>query len=144
MSEPEVLFVCKNNVGRSQWAMEDYNRDRPGAAGSAGTRVDEPGGVVADWQGNPDMIIAVMREEGIDISRNRRAQLTQEMLRSYGKIVVMAQPETWPEYLEIKGKIEYWDITDPVNITYAVAKKIREEIRLRVQALANQTTNLNA
>ena len=62
------LYVCRDNVGRSQIGAEYHNLARPGEAASAGTHVDEPGGIVANWQGGSVEIIEAMLEERIDIA----------------------------------------------------------------------------
>ncbi len=58
-------------------------------------------------------VIRFIKKEGIDISENIRKQLTQEMVREYDKIVVMAEKEIIPEFLLNNEKVIFWDIEDP-------------------------------
>lgn len=143
----EVLFVCVNNVGRSQWAMEEYNRLRPGEAKSAGTTVDEPGGFVEDWKGGPGKIIEVAVEDGVDIGHNRRTQLSEKMLSVFGIVVVMAEERTWDDFL--KSHIEDDNILvlpmpDPVNMPIEAIRRIRQQIKIMAQDLAQNTSKMHA
>ena len=131
----EVLFVCVNNVGRSQMAESIYNETRPGQAESAGTTVDEPDGVVGDWAGGPELIMQVQNENGPDISRNKRTQLTEDMLQEYGRVIIMAQSETWPAYLQIGGHINQWVVHDPVNMSVEEIRRIHALVKVRVEEL---------
>ncbi|MBX4201753.1 hypothetical protein KW803_02575 [Candidatus Saccharibacteria bacterium] len=140
----EILFVCVNNVGRSQWAESIYNNARPGQAESAGTSVDEPDGFVGDWVGGPDLIIHVQNEEGPNIARNRRKQLTEDMLQKFGRVVVMAQPETWPNFIQIGGHIDQWEINDPVNMTIGEVRLTRTLVKSKVEELINGLVELEA
>jgi protein-tyrosine-phosphatase len=131
----KTLYICKNNVGRSQMGMEYHNLLRPGEAESAGTMVDEPGGAVADWKGGPETIIKSMREDHIDISTNLRTQLTPRLLEGYSKIIVMTQPDFQPDYLMINDRVEYWDIPDPHQMSLQETKAVRDSIKRKVSHL---------
>ncbi len=57
-------------------------------------------------------VIRFMKKENIDISGNTTTQLKPEMLKKYDKIIVMAEPETIPDYLKNNDKFVYWEIED--------------------------------
>ncbi len=85
---------------------------------SAGTQVVNKEGESRDGQKlkdliNPDKIILPLKEKGIDVSEYVRTQLTPDMVSWADKIVVMAEPETIPDYLSSSDKAEYWDVKDP-------------------------------
>jgi len=81
-SKPFVLFVCKHNTGRSQMA-EAYLRHFAGddvEVASAGT--------IAAEEPDPG-VVAVMAEDGIDISAARPKLLTDEMLERADRIITI-------------------------------------------------------
>lgn len=106
----KTLFVCRANVGRSQAAMELFNRLHPGEAESAGTIVETPGQLLRDRVG-ANVIIDVMKGYGVDMSENVRRQLTPDMLKDYQRVIVLAEPEAIPSWL--KGdNVLFWNIPD--------------------------------
>jgi protein-tyrosine-phosphatase len=131
----KVLFVCRANVGRSQAAMEFYNQIVPGHGGSAGTLVNKPGQKLKDHLGAP-FIIEAMKEHGADMSDNERTQVTESMLNDYDKVVVMAEPETIPEWLASNPKTLIWTIEDAKDKPMDKTREIAFEIKKRVEKLA--------
>src|SRR5689334_6725818 len=107
-----VLFVCRVNAGRSQAAMEYFNQLMPGCAESAGTLVESQGQKVGLVYGKASLIQA-LKEDGINLLKNTRTQLNESMIKVFDKVIVMAEPYTFPKYLKIGGKVEYWPIKDP-------------------------------
>ena len=134
----KVLFVCKFNVGRSQTAMEFYNQLRPGGADSAGTLVDEPGQKLKE-RFRADAIITAMKELGIDMTENVRKQIVPEALDRYDQIIVMAEPETVPEWLEKSDKAVFWKIQDARDVPLEGTRKIRDEIKAKVEKFVENT-----
>ena len=88
-------------------AMALCNLRQPGSAISAGTVVEEPGQRLEERPGN-DATFAVMREVGIDITQNTRRLVSEELVNSADQVVVLAEPETWPEFLRDNSKVEAW------------------------------------
>ena len=129
----KVLFVCRQNVGRSQMAAAFYNQLHPGDGGSAGTIVDIPGQKLQDFPAK--RTIAAMRQLGIDVSQQRRTQLTPALAQGYDKIVVMAEPENTPGWLAHDPRTEIWDIKDTKDTQAAETERIRDQIKARVEAL---------
>lgn len=131
----KLLFICQANVGRSQAAMELYRRNG-GSADSAGTKVDEPGTTLSQRPGAVN-IVNVMRDNyGIDMNANVRTQLTEGMASHYDKLIVMAEPETWPEWLRQDKRTVYWDITDPKGQDMPTTRSIVHQIHKKIDELA--------
>ncbi len=132
----EVLFVCSGNIGRSQMAMEFFNRysGHGHTAGSAGTNVtvlDEEIGGRDDAQ----VVLQAMDELGIDMRHNRRTQLTPEMLDEYQRIIVMAEPHKIPDWLRHHPGFEYWETRNVNGLPLEEVKQVRDEINQKVDAL---------
>ncbi len=109
----KILFVCRGNVGRSQIAEVIFNKYSKHKSSSAGTSI--LGNKSQKLRGLPltKPVIEFMKKEGVDISERERKQLNQEMCNEFDKIIVMAEPETIPDYLKKNKKMIYWDIKDP-------------------------------
>jgi arsenate reductase len=123
---PEVLFVCVHNAGRSQMAAALLER-----AAGASIRVLSAGSEPAD-QLNP-AVIEAMGEVGIDISAERPKKLEDAMVRESDVVVTMGCGDACPIY---PGKrYEDWDLEDPAGKDLETVRRIRDEIRARVEDL---------
>jgi arsenate reductase (thioredoxin) len=125
-ARPAVLFVCVHNAGRSQMAA-GYLR------ALAGDRIDvfsagsEPGDAV-----NP-AAVAVMAEEGIDLSRATPQILTTDAVRQADVVITMGCGDACPIF---PGKrYEDWQLDDPAGQPAEVVRRIRDDIKGRVQGL---------
>jgi protein-tyrosine-phosphatase len=107
----KILFVCRANVGRSQIAESLFKKYSSHKAISAGTIVENEGQMIKDLPGAKN-VIEVMKREGLDISRNKRNQVTPEMVDWADKIIVMAEKETIPDFLKNSQKTIMWEIED--------------------------------
>ena len=133
-----VLFICRQNVGRSQAAMELY-RQKGGKANSAGTAVDNPNTTLAQRPGAVN-IVQIMREDhGIDMINNIRIQLTEAIASPYDKLVVMAEPETWPEWLRNDKRMLYWQIQDTKGQDLPTTRRVVAEINEKLDALVKDS-----
>jgi arsenate-mycothiol transferase len=129
-----ILFVCKANVGRSQMASFLFNKlSEKNKSISAGIMVGEK-------EGEPlhEFVIKCMAEEGLDLSKNKRKQLTPEMVKTADRIIVMAEKENLPDYLANSNKITFWKISDAKNMPYEVHVKVRNEIKTYVKRLVKE------
>lgn len=121
-----VLFVCKQNAGRSQMSQALFEQVANGRheGRSAGTRpADQVHPVVAD----------AMREIGIDLSGNRPQKLTDELAHWADLIVTMGCGDECP-FIPEKRYID-WDLPDPAGKPLREVRAIRDEIRARVDDL---------
>ncbi len=122
-----ILFACVHNAGRSQMACGFFNAfaDLSKAyAISAGT---EPASGV-----NP-VVVQAMKEVGIDLSGATPQKLTQELAARSSLLVTMGCGETCPV---VPGLVkEDWPLPDPKGQPLETIRKIRDEIRGRVEKL---------
>ncbi len=138
----KVLFVCQNNVGRSQTAEVFFNQLSQHESTSVGTKVGEAEGqTIADLaQTIPiaALLIELTAADGLSISSNQRNQLTSEMVDAADKVVVMAERETWPEYLVDSGKVVFWEIGDAANVSPDVLQVMRDQVKAKVEELVRE------
>ena len=124
--KPVVLFLCTHNAGRSLAAsvlLDHYAQGRVDVR-SAGS---EP----AD-QLNP-AVVAVLRERGLDPSREFPKPLTDDAARTADVIVTMGCGDACPFYPG-KRYID-WELEDPAGKPVEAVRPIVEDIDRRVQAL---------
>ena len=138
----QVLFVCAQNVGRSQTAAALFNKYATGAhADSAGTRVEKPGETIAErteYSDGAKNVVASLAEEGVDITGSTRTQIVPEMLDRYDVVIVMAEPESVPEWLGAAPNYEYWHIEDPRYKGFEETKKTQALIKEKVLKLIDE------
>jgi arsenate reductase len=127
--KPVVLFVCVHNAGRSQMAAGWLRR-------LAGDRVEiwsagsQPGTHL-----NP-MAVEAMREVGIDISSKTPKMLTSDSVARADVVITMGCGDTCPYF---PGKrYEDWELTDPAGEPIEVVRKVRDDIKARIEALIGQ------
>jgi arsenate reductase len=123
---PTVLFLCTHNSGRSLAArvlLDHYaqGRIRVESAGS------EPGN-----QLNPS-VVALLKERGLDPSREFPKPLTDRAAREADVIVTMGCGDACPVF---PGKsYPEWKLDDPAELSVEQVRPIVEEIDRRAQAL---------
>ncbi|HEX3839279.1 MAG TPA: arsenate reductase ArsC [Acidimicrobiales bacterium] len=123
---PVVLFLCTHNAGRSVAArvlLDHYGAGRVEVR-SAGT---QPGDDI-----NP-AVASLLRERGLDPSREFPKPLTDEAAGSADVIVTMGCGDACPilpapRYLD-------WELDDPAGLPVDSVRPIVNEIDRRVQAL---------
>ena len=123
---PVVLFVCIHNSGRSLAArvlLDHYSEGRIHVE-SAGS---EPGD-----QLNPS-VVAILRERGLDVSKEYPKPLTDTAARQADVIVTMGCGDTCPVY---PGKRYLdWELADPAGKPVDEVRPIIDEIDRRVREL---------
>ena len=139
-----VNFVCRANLGRSQMAQAMFNRLSRHRSTSTGTMVLEMEGQTlaerAEVAPSVVLVLELMREEeGLDLSSEQRTQLTPELVDAADKVIVMAERETWPDYLVEGGKVEFWEIADAFNIQMDAVRAIKNQIKVKVEELVRET-----
>ena len=121
-----VLFVCKQNAGRSQISEALFRRAVNGRheARSAGTHPAE--------RVHP-VVVDAMRELNIDLSSRRPQSLTDELSAWADVVVTMGCGDECP-FIPGKRYID-WELTDPADQSLEVVRTIRDEIGSRVENL---------
>jgi protein-tyrosine-phosphatase len=124
--QPEVLFVCVHNAGRSQMAagllkLRSHGRINVRSAGSA------PGEEI-----NPNAVLALV-ELGIDMGEAFPKPLTDEVVRAADVVITMGCGDACAIY---PGKrYEDWQVDDPAGQDLDAVRGIRDELDRRVQQL---------
>jgi arsenate reductase (thioredoxin) len=78
-------------------------------------------------------VLTVMREEGFDLGSVKPQKLTEELARGVNVLVTMGCGEECPF---IPGaRVEDWPLADPQGQSMDTVRRIRDEIRARVDAL---------
>jgi arsenate reductase (thioredoxin) len=127
--QPEVLFVCVHNAGRSQMAaglvkLRSQGRIHVRSAGST------PAGEV-----NPAAVEA-LEELGVDMSEEFPKPLADEVVRAADVVITMGCGDACPIY---PGKrYEDWELDDPEGQDLEAVRRIRDDIDQRVQKLVGE------
>ncbi|MCL2149365.1 MAG: metalloregulator ArsR/SmtB family transcription factor [Dehalococcoidia bacterium] len=123
-----VLFICVHNAGRSQMAEAFFNKITRGKslAISAGPRPAE--------QVNP-MVVAAMKEVGMDLSRIKPRLLTIEMVNSADMAITLGCEN---DCLQASPDAENWALDDPSGKSLHQIREIRDEIKERAARLIQQ------
>jgi protein-tyrosine-phosphatase len=129
MTRPTVLFVCIHNAGRSQMAAGYLQH-------LAGDRIDVLSAGSEPKDSINPVAVEVMREEGIDISANAPKILTVDAVRESDAVITMGCGDACPIF---PGKrYEDWELDDPAGQDLAAVRRIRDDIRARVETLIGE------
>ena len=128
-SKPTVLFVCVHNAGRSQMAagyMRELSQGRIEVL-SAGSAPKDSINPVA---------VQVMAEEGIDIANQQPKVLTTEAVQESDAVITMGCGDVCPFY---PGKrYEDWVLEDPAGKDIDTVRRVRDEIKTKVEKLLSE------
>ncbi|MGO1851185.1 arsenate reductase ArsC [Microbacterium sp.] len=128
---PEVLYVCVQNSGRSQMAaalttMVAGDRVHVRSAGS------QPGEFIL-----PNVQEA-LTELGVDLAQEYPKPLTDDVVRAADAVITMGCGDACPIY---PGKrYEDWQLDDPADLDLDGVRRVRDEIRARVEMLISEIT----
>lgn len=123
----KVIFACVHNAGRSQMAaawLTALADARKVVAVSAGTN---PGPHV-----HPE-VVTVMREVGIELSGKQPQLLTDALAAEATWLITMGCGEACPVVPGLRR--EDWPLQDPKGQPPERVREIRDDIRMRVEAL---------
>ena len=127
--KPVVLFVCVHNAGRSQMAL-GWFQQLAGDRAVAWSGGSEPGIEV-----NP-AAIGAMAEEGIDLSTQTPKILTTESVQASDVVITMGCGDACPIF---PGKrYEDWELEDPAGKGIDTVRRVRDDIRSRVENLLRE------
>ncbi len=127
--QPEVLFVCKHNAGRSQMAaglvkLRSRGRIHVRSAGST------PGEEI-----NP-AAIAAMTELGVDMSEEFPKPIADEAVTAADVVITMGCGDACPIFPG--RRYEDWELEDPEGKDLETVRRIRDEIDVRVRELVGE------
>ena len=123
-----VLFVCIGNSGRSLIA-ERLFREAAGRRHEARSAGSDPG--VAPHP----QVVEALAEVGIDASDHVPSKLDDEKV-AWADVVVATCDEACPV---VPGKrYVSWQLPDPIVMPVEEVRRLREDIRGRVEALAQE------
>ncbi len=130
---PTVLFVCRQNAGRSQMSAALFERAAAGRhrALSAGTTPAER---------VHHEVVEVMREVGIELAERTPQLLTPELAERADVVITMGCGDACP-YIPGKRYVD-WELPDPAGRPLSEVRATREEIDRRVKALAQELETL--
>lgn len=128
-TQPEILFVCVHNAGRSQMAaglvkLRAQGRIHVRTAGSAPSEQIDP--VVAE----------AMAELGVDVGEEFPKPLTDEVVRAADVVITMGCGDACPIYPG--KKYEDWELDDPAGLELDAVRRIRDEIDRHVGNLLGE------
>jgi arsenate reductase len=128
-NKPTVLFVCVHNAGRSQMAagfMREIGGDRVEVLSAGSAPKDSI---------NP-IAVAAMAEVGIDIANQQPKVLTTEVVEESDAVITMGCGDVCPVF---PGKrYEDWVLEDPAGQDLEFVRKVRDEIKGRVEGLLTE------
>ena len=125
-----VIFACVRNAGRSQMAAAFFNKLADPAKARALSAGTTPGDRV-----HPE-VVAVMQEEGIDLSGARPQKLTTELAAEAQLLITMGCGDECPYIPGVRR--DDWPLEDPQGQPLDRVRTICDEIRARVDALIAQ------
>jgi protein-tyrosine-phosphatase len=126
----KVIFACIHNAGRSQMAAAFFNKladPAKAAAVSAGT---DPGLRV-----HPE-VLAAMQEVGIDLGSAKPQKLTEDLAQGAQLLVTMGCGDKCPYLPGLRR--DDWPLRDPKGQPVEEVRRIRDEIKGRVESLLDR------
>lgn len=126
---PEILYVCVQNSGRSQMAaalttVVAGDRVNVRSAGSA------PGEFILP------VVEQALTEIGVDLTYRYPKPLTDDVVRAADAVITMGCGDACPLY---PGKrYEDWGLEDPADLDLDGVRRVRDEIRARVERLIDE------
>jgi protein-tyrosine-phosphatase len=126
---PTVLFVCVHNAGRSQMAAGYLQH-------LAGDRIDVRSAGSQPAEQVNQVAVEAMAEEGIDLTAEQPKVLTPDAVQAADVVVTMGCGDECPYF---PGKrYEDWVLDDPAGQPLDVVRRVRDEIRGRVEQLVDE------
>ncbi|NKY11603.1 arsenate reductase ArsC [Cellulomonas hominis] len=130
MSErPSAMFVCVHNAGRSQMAAGFMT-----ALSGGKVEVRSAGSAPADSI-NP-VAVEAMAELGIDITDQKPKILTPDAVQASDVVITMGCGDACPFFPGVR--YEDWELEDPAGKDIETVRRVRDDIRGRVEALLGE------
>ena len=108
----KVLFICRGNAGRSQTAeafFKHYTKKHKASSAGINVYVEKTAGMPP----RKEIADLLKKNYGIDISKNKRKQVTQKRLEDADRIVVLLSKNEYESYVpkyfkKFNSKISHW------------------------------------
>jgi len=126
-----VLFVCVENAGRSQMAEVFFRKYAPDSyeAVSAGTKHTSEINTI---------VVKSMSQIGIDISKQKPKEITEDMIKNATKIINMGCMDKNACPALFVYNIIDWEIEDPRDKPIEKVIEIRDGIEKRIEELVKE------
>lgn len=124
----KILFICVENAGRSQMA-EAFAKKY-----SKREMIFSSAGIKPAKKINP-VVVSVMKEKNIDISKKKPKALTNEMTKTANLIITMGCGANDICVREFSTQTIDWKLEDPKGKHIDKVREIRDEIEQRVTQL---------
>ena len=130
----KILFLCVHNSGRSQMAEAFVNQLAKDKVVAISAGMDPATRVNAT-------VVAAMHELGIDIGKQEPKLLTLEMLEGAYRVITMgcSVAEVCPASFI---PTEDWDLDDPEEKSIQDVRKIRDQIKTKVEVLIRELDSI--
>lgn len=129
----KVLFVCVENAGRSQMAEAFAKR-------YGGSKVEAmSAGTMPSSEVNP-VVVQVMKEKGIDVSKNKPKLINTQMVREADVVIMMGCDPQGFCPAPLLEKVVDWKLEDPKGKPIEKVREIRDEIERKVTKLISEIT----
>ena len=125
-----VIFACVHNAGRSQMAAAFFNQLTAADKARAESAGTNPGERV-----HPEVIDA-MREAGIELSGAKPQKLTDDLPARAQLLITMGCGDECPYVPGLRR--DDWPLDDPKGRSLEDVRRIRDDIRRRVEKLIDQ------
>ncbi|MHA7264231.1 arsenate-mycothiol transferase ArsC [Arthrobacter sp. TMN-37] len=127
--KPSVLFVGASNSARSQMAAAFLTRFAQG-------RVEVRSGGPDPADRVDPTAVEAMAEVGVDISAAVPRRLSPEMVVGADFVITLGYADQEPSFPNVRH--EDWPVEDPVGQDTAAMRRVRDEIKGRVQQLITE------
>lgn len=128
-TRPSAMFVCVHNAGRSQMAAGFLT------ALSGGQVEVRSAGFAPAASLNP-VAVEAMAELGIDITDQRPKILTPDAVEASDVVITMGCGDVCPYFPGVR--YEDWELDDPAGQPIEKVRKVRDDIRRRVEQLLRE------
>ena len=132
---PSVMFVCVHNAGRSQMAAGYLT-----ALSDGQVEVRSAGSAPAE-RINP-VAVQAMAEEGIDITAATPKVLTPDAVQASDVVITMGCGDACPFFPGVR--YEDWELEDPAGKDLETVRRVRDDIRARVETLLKELLSARA
>jgi len=129
-----VLFLCRQNAGRSQMAQAFFEQLAPEFSAVSGGSTPAPA--------VHPIVIDAMREVGINLAGRTPRKVDAEMLAGADVVISMGCDD--PAVCDYPGrKVEDWGIPDPSGKPIDEVRRIRDLLRAQVEGLVRRLRSIS-